>query len=120
MRYIDDYTYTHRSYSLVFVVLKNFCMKIIGAQTYFSKLQTHSGSDHFKCRAIILSEANPVSGVFQNIDPPPPHRTASVCVPPRLLCEGRTHSLGGEGVGVNILEEARHFSVLYISDGQTP
>jgi hypothetical protein len=33
-----------------------------------------------------------MSGVFQNIDPPPPH-------PPRLWCGGRTHSLGGEGVG---------------------
>jgi hypothetical protein len=27
---------------------------------------------------------------------------------------GRTHSLFGEGVGVNILEDARHTSVLYI------
>jgi hypothetical protein len=30
------------------------------------------------------------------------------------LVRGRTHSLGGEGVGVNILEDARHSSVLYM------
>ncbi len=38
-------------------------------------------------------------GVFQNIDPHPPHRPASVCSP-RLWCGGgRTHSLGGEEGG---------------------
>jgi hypothetical protein len=39
-----------------------------------------------------------MSGVFQNIDPPtlsPPGE----CVPPRLWCGGKTHSLGGEGMG---------------------
>jgi hypothetical protein len=54
---------------------------------------------------------------IQNIDPPPPNRPASVNPPPphRLWCGGRTHSLGGEGGwGVNILEDARHCSVLYI------
>jgi hypothetical protein len=54
-----------------------------------------------------------MSGVFQNIDPPSPHRPASV-YPPAFDARGRTHSLGGEGVGVNILEDARHSSVLYI------
>ncbi len=54
--------------------------------------------------------ANPMSGVFQNIDPPPPQSPPGEC----LWCGGRTHSLGGEGVGVNILEDARHSSVLYI------
>jgi hypothetical protein len=34
-----------------------------------------------------------MSSVFQNIDPPPPGE----CVPPRLRCGGRTHSLGGDG-----------------------
>ena len=49
-----------------------------------------------------------MAGVFQNIDPPPPS-------PPPLWCGGRTHSLGMErGWGVNILEDARHSSVLYI------
>jgi hypothetical protein len=47
-----------------------------------------------------------MSDVFQNIDPPPPHRPASV-YPPGLWCGGRTHSLGAErGMGVNILEDA--------------
>ncbi len=35
-------------------------------------------------------------------------------LPSRLWCGGRTHSLGGERVGGNILEDARHYSVLYI------
>ncbi len=47
-----------------------------------------------------------MSGVFRNIDPPPPHRPASVY--PRLWCGGRTHSLALGG------EDARHCSVLYI------
>ncbi len=57
-----------------------------------------------------------MSGVFQNIDPPPPHPLARVCTtppPPRLWCGERTHSLGGEGVRVNTLEDDRHCSVLY-------
>jgi hypothetical protein len=55
-----------------------------------------------------------MSFVFQNIDPPSPSPPGE-CVP-RLCCGGRTHSPGGEGVGggVNILEEARHSSVLYL------
>ncbi len=45
--------------------------------------------------------------------PPPPHPTS---VYPRLWCGGRgwTNSQGGKGVGVNIMEDARHCSVLYI------
>ncbi len=43
----------------------------------------------------------------------PPHRPASVY--PRVWCGGRTHSLGGEGWGVNSSEDAKHCSVLYIS-----
>jgi hypothetical protein len=38
-----------------------------------------------------------MSGVFQNIDHPPP--PPGECVPPCLWCGGRTHSLGGVGVG---------------------
>jgi hypothetical protein len=49
-----------------------------------------------------------MAGVFQNIDLPRP-------LTPRLWWWGRTHSLGGEGGGrVNILEDARHSSVLYV------
>ncbi len=36
-----------------------------------------------------------MSGVFQNIDPSPPHRPASVYL--CLWCGGRTQSLGAEG-----------------------
>ncbi len=39
-------------------------------------------------------EANPMAGVF-----PPP---SGECVPPALWCGGRTHSLGGEGVGGSV------------------
>jgi hypothetical protein len=57
-----------------------------------------------------------MSGFFQNIDPPPLSPPGE-CVPPAFDAGGRTHSLGGEGVGaggVIILEDARHCSVLYI------
>jgi hypothetical protein len=49
-----------------------------------------------------------MSGVFQNtkiLTPHPPHRPASVYAPAFL---------GGEGVGVNILEGLRYCSVFYI------
>jgi hypothetical protein len=46
-----------------------------------------------------------MSGVFQNIDPTPPHRPASVYPP--------AFGAGG-GWGANIMEDARHCSVLYI------
>ncbi len=53
-------------------------------------------------RGIILLEANPMSGVFRNIEPPPPHRPATL-------------ANGGRGWGGSIvLEDARHCSVLYI------
>jgi hypothetical protein len=39
-----------------------------------------------------------MSGVFRNIDPPPPRRPASVYLP-AFGAGGRRHSLGGEGVG---------------------
>jgi hypothetical protein len=55
-----------------------------------------------------------MSGVFQNIDPPPPHRPASV-YPLPLVRAGGGHTRWVErGWGVNILEDARHCSVLYI------
>jgi len=52
-----------------------------------------------------------MSGVFQNIDPPhPPHRPASA----RLWCGGgHTRWVEGGG-GANVLENARHSTVLYI------
>ncbi len=51
-----------------------------------------------------------MSRVHQNIDPPPPFTARRVCAP-RGWCEGRTHSLGGEGGGGS--EDARHSSILY-------
>ncbi len=49
-----------------------------------------------------------MSGVFQTIDPPTPYSTQRVWPPPAPKAGG-THSPGGEGVGVNILEDARHW-----------
>ncbi len=49
-----------------------------------------------------------MSGVFQNIDPPPPSPPSECVLPPHQR-RGGTHSPGGEGVGVNILEDARHW-----------
>jgi hypothetical protein len=56
-------------------------------------------------------------GVFQNIDPPPapPHRPSNVTPPPPAFGAGGGHTRWVErGWGVNILEDARHCSVLYI------
>jgi hypothetical protein len=54
-----------------------------------------------------------MSGVFQNIDPPPPHCPASVY--PLAYGAGGGHTRWVErGVGANILEDARHSSVLYM------
>jgi hypothetical protein len=64
-------------------------------------------------RGIILQEANPVSGVFRNIDPPTPSPPGE-CVPPAFGAGGMTHSLVDRGWGVNSSEDARHCSVLYI------
>jgi hypothetical protein len=56
-----------------------------------------------------------MSRVFQNIDPPPPHRPASVYPPAFGAGGGHTRWVErGVGGGVNILEDARHCSVLYI------
>ncbi len=47
----------------------------------------------------------------------PPPSLPGECVTPAFGVGGRTHSLGGEGGGgggVNILEDARHSSVLFI------
>ncbi len=54
-----------------------------------------------------------MSGVFQNIDPPPPSPPGD-CVPPAFGAGGGHTRWVERGVGVNILEDARHSSVLYI------
>jgi hypothetical protein len=56
-----------------------------------------------------------MSGVFRTIDPPPPHRPASECVPlTPAFGAGGGHTRGERGRGVNSSEDARHCSVLYI------
>jgi hypothetical protein len=46
-----------------------------------------------------------MSGVFQSINPPPPHRPASVYPPPLVRGEDTLDGRRG-GWGVNILEDA--------------
>jgi hypothetical protein len=63
-----------------------------------------------------------MSGVFRNIDPPTPHRPASVSSP-RLWCGGRTHSLGGEGVGGSIVRKTTDtalYSIYVVLCGTDP
>ncbi len=57
-----------------------------------------------------------MSGVLQNIDPPPPHSPAKLYPPAFGAGGGHTRWVerGVGGGGVNILEDARHCSVLYI------
>ncbi len=52
-----------------------------------------------------------MSEVFQNTDPSPPHLPASVN-PPAFGAEGGHTRWVERGWGVNILEDARHCSVL--------
>ncbi len=53
-----------------------------------------------------------MAGVFQNIDPPSPSPPGE-CVT-HAFGAGEDTLAGGEGVGVNILEDVRHSSVLYV------
>ena len=55
-----------------------------------------------------------MSLVFQNIDPPPPSPPGK-CVPPAFVAGGGDTLAGWRGgLGFNILEDARHSSVLYL------
>ncbi len=53
-----------------------------------------------------------MAGVFQNIAPPP--SPPGECVPPPLVRGENTLSRRRGGWGVNILEDVRHSSVLYV------
>jgi hypothetical protein len=54
-----------------------------------------------------------MAGVFQNIDPPPPSPPGECVPPPPAFGAGGGHTRWVER-GVNILEDARHSSVLYV------
>jgi hypothetical protein len=53
-----------------------------------------------------------MSGVFRNIDPPPSHPLASV-YPLAFGVGGRTHSLGGEGLGGSIVRKTPDTALYY-------
>jgi hypothetical protein len=56
-----------------------------------------------------------MSGIFQNINPPTPSQPGECGTPPPPLVRGEDTLAGWRGGGgVNILEDARHSSVLYI------
>jgi hypothetical protein len=64
-------------------------------------------------RGIILEEANPMSGVFRTIDPPP-LTARRVCPPPAFGAGGGQSRWVERGWGVISSEDVRHCSVLYI------
>jgi hypothetical protein len=58
-----------------------------------------------------------MSGVFQNIDPPPPHCPASVSPPPPPLVRGEDTLAGRRGDGGSIfwkVPDTDLYSILYI------
>jgi hypothetical protein len=100
-----------------------FCYRCFLRKVYRCSCPTEAGPggytllqprDNLNRRGIKLQEANPMSGVFQNIDPHPLNARVSV-YPPPLWCGERTTRWVERGVGGgNIVEDARHCSVLYI------
>ncbi len=59
---------------------------------------------------ILLEEGNPISLVFQNIDPPIPLSARRVCPPPATKAGG-AHKPGGEGDGVSIFWKTRELGL---------
>ncbi len=55
-----------------------------------------------------------MSGVFQILLTPHPLTARRVCTPPPRMVQGGGHTRWMHGEGFNILEDARHCSVLYI------
>jgi hypothetical protein len=62
-------------------------------------------TDH---KVLTYVEYRAVSGVFQNIDPPPPSPPSDCVLPPHQRREVNTRR-AVRGWGVNILEDARHW-----------
>ena len=60
-------------------------------------------------KVLTYVEYRAVSGVFQNIDPPPPQSTQRVCPPPEPKDGGAHTRRAVRGWGVNILENTRHW-----------
>ncbi len=92
----------------------------------FLRCSPHSpnrGSSSHPCNHKVLAyvEYRAVFGVFQNIDPSPPSPPSECVLPPHQGGGGGgTHTPGGEGVGVNILEDARHWIDLLQNNLSTP
>jgi hypothetical protein len=59
-------------------------------------IKRNSPVDTLASRGIVPKEANPMYGVFQNIDPPPPSLPGE-CVPPRHWCGGEDTLARGRG-----------------------
>jgi len=76
------------------------------------------GNNSLAHKVLTYVEYRAVSGVFQNIDPHPPLHPASVSSPPHQG-QGGPLSPGSEGVGVNILEDARHWIGLLLYNPST-
>ncbi len=72
------------------------------------QLMAKSVSDKWTHKVLTYVEYRAVSGVFQNIDPPPPLPLASVSSPCTKGGGVHTHR-PVRGWGVNILEDARHW-----------
>jgi hypothetical protein len=60
-------------------------------------------------KVLTYTEYRAVSGVFRTFDPSPPLHPASVSSP-APKAGGYAQSPGGEGVGVNISEDARQYN----------
>ncbi len=97
--------------------IASHCDKCVGEpffNQYYKENKYGSGSRRPKTVEIITVRGQSHALRLPKYWPPTLLSARRVCTP-RLCCRGRTHSSGGEGGGgVNILEDARHSSVLYL------
>ncbi len=76
---------------------------------------------HPQSTVLTYVEYRAASGVFQNIDPPPPSPPSECVLPPHQRRGVHTRrAVGGWGGGVNILEDARHWIGLLRYNLSTP